>query len=124
MTTLTNLDALDNNGAFESWMRKISANTALKMIRRMQLFSWNDTEESEDAISVPNSCGWDVADVIEGYIAQLSAHLRVVLNMYAIEGYSHSEIAQMLNIKETTSQSYFSQAKQILLTQLKKLCMP
>ncbi|MDL2322392.1 RNA polymerase sigma factor [Bacteroidales bacterium OttesenSCG-928-A17] len=120
MATLTNFDALDNNGAFESWMRKISANTALKMIRKMQLFSWNDTEESEDTISTSNNYGWDVADVIAGYIAQLSAHLRVVLNMY-IEGYSHSEIAQMLNIKESTSQSYFTQAKQILLTQLKKL---
>ncbi|MEM1217153.1 MAG: sigma-70 family RNA polymerase sigma factor, partial [Bacteroidota bacterium] len=54
-------------------------------------------------------------------IARLPEGYRVVFNLYAIEGYSHREIAELLNIKESTSRSQLVKARKMLQAQLDKL---
>ena len=61
------------------------------------------------------------ADEITGLIRSLTPKYRMVFNMYAIEGYSHKEIAEMLGISEGTSKSNLSRARSVLQEKLKVL---
>lgn len=100
-------------GSFEGWIRRIMVNTALEYHRRKK-------ENSEVEI---------VEDFVDGYqmgvleadyqllltvIATLPQQYRLVFNLYAIEGYSHTEIGALLNISESTSKSNYSRARAIL----------
>ncbi|MDL2322395.1 sigma-70 family RNA polymerase sigma factor [Bacteroidales bacterium OttesenSCG-928-A17] len=123
MTVFSKIDTFNASGSFEGWMRRIFVTTALKAIRKMQLFAWVDVDEYGDSIPDSDYSGLEKlsADEIAGCIAELSTNLRIVFNMYVIEGYSHAEIAQILNIKESSSRSSFTRARQILQTKLQKL---
>ena len=52
------------------------------------------------------------ADDLLGFITELSPKYRMVFNLYALEGYDHSEISQVLEISESTSKSQYLRAKQ------------
>jgi RNA polymerase sigma factor (sigma-70 family) len=107
-------------GSFEGWIRKIMVNTALEKYRsqyklvRMQ----EDVGEYEkaDPDDFPESL--TVGELLI-MIKELSPQYRVVFNMYAIEGYSHKEISEMLDISEGTSKSNLSRARMILQEKVK-----
>lgn len=61
------------------------------------------------------------ADELMELIAQLPPGFRTVFNMFAIEGYSHREIAETLNINESTSRSQYTRAKRLLQKWIKEL---
>jgi RNA polymerase sigma-70 factor (ECF subfamily) len=61
------------------------------------------------------------ADELLSCVAQLSEGYRTVFNLYAIEGYSHAEIAESLQISENTSRSQFMRARNILQKNIEKL---
>jgi len=102
-------------GSFEGWMRRIMVNTSLEKFRKNnQLYPVEDmvvfegiqcSEETLSAIS---------ADDLMKIIQQLPPRYRMVFNLYAIEGYSHQEIANLMNINEGTSKSNLSRARAIL----------
>jgi RNA polymerase sigma-70 factor (ECF subfamily) len=102
-------------GAFEGWIRKVMVNTALEKYRihyRQVTVDEHvaeiEQDESKDILSVI-----DAADLVK-IIQELSPRYRVVFNMYAVEGYSHKEISEMLQISEGTSKSNLSRARTIL----------
>ena len=74
---------------------------------------------TEDYSEVPRSVGQIQSDIVESMsandimacIAKLPSGYSTILNLYAIEGYSHAEIAEMLDISENTSRSQYSRAK-------------
>lgn len=105
-----------NKGSLEGWVRRIMVNTALDHYRKNKKFK-KDVEI--DAVSfklekqeyiVESINAQDLLKIIqtipEGY--------RVVFNLFAIEGYSHKEIAEQLGVTESTSKSQFSRAKKML----------
>jgi len=105
-----------NKGSLEGWVRRIMVNTALDHYRKNKKFQ-KDVEI--DAVSfklekqeyiVESINAQDLLKIIqtipEGY--------RVVFNLFAIEGYSHKEIAEQLGVTESTSKSQFSRAKKML----------
>jgi RNA polymerase sigma factor (sigma-70 family) len=102
-------------GNFEGWVRRIFVNTALEFLRKRS--SWSDLEASDlkhlpsENRSVYEEIG--LQDTLK-LIQSLSDGYRTIFNLYAIEGYSHREIAKMLNISEGTSKSQLSRAKAIL----------
>jgi RNA polymerase sigma-70 factor (ECF subfamily) len=61
------------------------------------------------------------ADEIIGYINELPSGFRTVFNLYAVEGYSHAEIARMLKIKEASSRSQLARARQLLQNKIQGL---
>ncbi len=111
-----NLESFKGSGSFEGWIRKIIVNTALTNLRKNKKFKQNIALDNvEFMLSTPNQIGPDFAarDLLK-IIQQLPKGSRTVFNLYAIEGYSHIEIANMLNISEGTSKSQYSRARAYL----------
>lgn len=113
----TNLHSYSGEGSFEGWMRRVVVNTALEKYRsRYYLNKVDDLEnfaEPNDAGDDSDYAGLEAGDLLE-MVTKLPPQYRMVFNLYAIEGYSHREIAGMLSITEGTSKSNLSRARQIL----------
>jgi RNA polymerase sigma factor (sigma-70 family) len=117
-----NLKQFNHKGSFEGWVRRIMVNTALEKFRdRSYLFAVNMEQgyESKDSEYDHILSELAVQDLLK-LIQELSPQYRMVFNLYAIEGYSHKEICEMLNIKEGTSKSNLSRAREILKEKVKK----
>lgn len=104
-------------GAFGGWVRRIFVTTALEYLRQnkalKQSVSIDDhgyyIENLEETVIQKLS-----ADDLMTCISKLADGYRTIFNLYAIEGYSHAEIGEMLGISEATSRSQFMRARKIL----------
>ncbi len=117
------LDMYNHKGSLEGWIRKIIVNTALDNIRKNKKLMnnveigkvdfqlHNNNENALDELSAQ-----DLLKVIQA----MPTGFRTVFNMYVIEGYSHKEIAEELNISVNTSKSQFSRARAYLQKELLK----
>ncbi len=117
-----NLKQFNNKGSFEGWIRRIVVNTALERFRdKSYLFAINMDNNYESGDREYDHILSDIAanDLLK-LIQELSPQYRMVFNLYAIEGYSHKEICNMLNIKEGTSKSNLSRAREILKEKVKE----
>jgi RNA polymerase sigma factor (sigma-70 family) len=108
-------------GAFEGWIRKVMVNTALEKYRIHyrqvpvdEHLSEIGQDDSKDIIA-----DIDVTELIK-IVEELSPRYRVVFNLYALEGFSHKEISDMLQISEGTSKSNLSRARTILQEKVNK----
>jgi RNA polymerase sigma factor (sigma-70 family) len=109
-------------GSFEGWMRRVMVNTAIesyrKNIKSLNVVSIDDAYEQPSTGIDLNKLGMqDLMKVIQN----LADGYRMVFNMYAIEGYSHREISEMLGISEGASKSQLSRARAILKQEIIKL---
>lgn len=118
----SNIGRYRGTGSLEGWIRRIMVNTALEHHRKMARFlPLVDLDEAMDA-----DAGHDViADLGEQEILKLIQALpdgyRTIFNLYAIEGYTHREIAKKLEISEGTSKSQFARARRTLQESIFKL---
>jgi len=112
-----NLVNYKHEGSFEGWMRRITVNTALEKFRsKHNLYRVDDIDMIPEPDAEPDSedyAGLEANDLL-AIIRELPPKYRMVFNLYAIEGYSHKEIAGMVNISEGTSKSNLSRARVIL----------
>ena len=112
----TQIHTFENRGALEGWIRRIMVHTCINILKKNKRFN-----ESVDLIhatglqvreeSIPSII--QAKEVIE-CIRLLPMGYRTVLNLYAIEGFSHKEISCMLDIEESTSRSQYTRAKAML----------
>ena len=110
---LKNFEYRDDNG-LEVWLKRIVVNEALMHLRQQKsLPIMLSTSENEEAVSLKPDYSID-AEAIYTAILELPAGYRTVFNLYVIEGYSHPEIADQLNISEGTSKSQLSKARAAL----------
>lgn len=105
-----------NQGAFEGWIRRIIVHTCINNLKKNKKF--NDSVDLIHATSVQIR-EESVPSIVQAKqvvecIRILPIGYRTVLNLYAIEGYSHREIGSMLDIEESTSRSQYTRAKQML----------
>ena len=112
----TSMDSFSGIGSFEGWMRKIFVNCALEHLRKSDVLREStDLDNTAELIQPDSSVISDMsAAVLMRLVQELPAGFRTVFNLFAIEGYSHKEISDMLNITESTSRSQFTRAKQML----------
>jgi len=112
-----NLVNYKHEGSFEGWMRRITVNTALEKFRsKHNLYRVDDIDLIPEQDAEPDNedyAGLEANDLLT-IIMELPPKYRMVFNLYAIEGYSHKEIAGMINISEGTSKSNLSRARAIL----------
>ena len=110
-------------GSFEGWMRRVFVTTALEYLQKNRLNRF--FEEYDDTIEDTGNSALEKisADELLACIAKLPLGFRTVFNLYAIEGYSHSEIATILKIKESTSRSQFTRARQLLQKNIQSIMM-
>lgn len=117
-----NLDKYRGDGSFEGWARRIFVNTAIEQYRRnSKLFSVVDVEvaskeETTDTIDTHLN-----REDLLNLIQELSPGYRAIFNLYNIEGYSHREIAEILDISEGTSKSQLSRARSILQKRIEEI---
>jgi len=113
----TNLHTFNGDGSFEGWMRRIVVNTALEKHRsRYYLNKVDEPGFENDTLPELDSgeiSGMESEDLLN-FIMELPPKYRMVFNLFALEGYSHKEIAKMLNVSEGTSKSNLSRARGIL----------
>jgi RNA polymerase sigma factor (sigma-70 family) len=110
-------------GSLEGWIRRIMVNTALDTIRKnKKLLDDVQIEDVQYKVSFTDHQfdGMDLAQLLK-LIEDMPDGYRVVFNMFAIEGYSHKEIADALGVTENTSKSQYSRARAFLRTQLELL---
>ncbi len=117
------LDEYRGEGSFEGWMRRIMVNTSIEFYRK-NLRNLNVVDIDED-VNQQWSSDFDMSQIhakdLMRLVQNLSNGYRLVFNMYAIEGYSHKEIAEKLGITEGASKSQLSRARAILKEQVLKL---
>ncbi len=112
-----------NRGVFASWSNRVLVNAALRYLKKHQWQqSFANLDEANDETSFSETIlqkitAKELTEVIQG----LPMGYRVVFNMYAIEGYSHKEIAKALNISVSTSKSQLFKARKALRKQLEIL---
>lgn len=111
----TSMDSYTGSGSFEGWMRKIFVNCALEYLRKSDVLrEATDLDNTAELIQPDSSAISDMSAVNDESSEELPVGFRTVFNMFAIEGYSHKEISEMLNITESTSRSQYTRAKQLL----------
>ena len=110
------IHTFENRGAFEGWIRRIIVHTCINILKKNKKFN--------ESVDIIHATGIQVREesipaiiqakqVVE-CIRMLPIGYRTVLNLYAVEGYSHREIAGMLDIEESTSRSQYTRAKAML----------
>jgi RNA polymerase sigma factor (sigma-70 family) len=118
-----NIQNFKLEGSLEGWIRRIVVNTALDQIRRDKMHQ-TDLELDNVAFELPELSHTEErlqAEYLMKLIQALPDGYRMVFNLYAIEGYSHKEIGDMLGITESTSKSQYSRAKNAIREVLEKL---
>ena len=102
-------------GSFEGWVRRLFVNLILQKYRsRKLLYPTGLDQLGEDQFSYESIIEDITARDLLEMVRELSPQYRLVFNLYAIEGYSHREIAEQLNISEGTSKSNLSRARNLL----------
>jgi RNA polymerase sigma-70 factor (ECF subfamily) len=102
-------------GSFEGWIKRIMVNTALEKFRKNdRLYPVEEMKIFESTEYVEETISSITAKDLLRIIQELPPRYRMVFNLFAIEGYSHLEIAEMMNISEGTSKSNLSRARVIL----------
>ena len=115
MRIFSRIHQFRSEGSFEGWLKRITANCALKKMQKRKI-SFDDIHEQHinniktDAVTFSNLT---VAELLK-QVSSLPEGYRIVFNLYVMEGYSHSEIGELLNIEEATSRSQLSKARKFL----------
>ena len=108
--------------SFKAWMKRIVANDALTQLKRKKrLVFMEHNNINEEPLDEEPRTERVSADELHELICKLPDGYRMVLNLYIFEGYSHRQIAEMLNISESTSASQFYHAKRLLAKSIKEL---
>ena len=110
----TKLEDFKNEGSFEGWLRRIMIRESISFLRQQKKLEFiTDDFEIYDAPASNINSEFEVEE-IQLLIDNLPEGYRMVFVMYAIEGYKHSEIAELLNINEGTSKSQLFKARKLL----------
>lgn len=122
ITIYNKIPQFKHQGSFEGWAKRVTINTVLAYYRKQRfLLPINEerTEEIEDD-NFEETTTFSL-DVLLDAIQKLPNQYRLVFNMYALDNYSHKEIAKALSISEGTSKSNLSRARSILKKELQKI---
>ena len=116
ISVFENIGSFKGTGSLEGWIRKIMTNTALTNIRKNKKLKQNIELDSVEFMLPSNTYindNFAAKDLLK-IIQTLPLGFKTVFNLYAIEGYSHQEIAKLMKITEGTSKSNLSRARVIL----------
>lgn len=117
----TNIDKFRGDGSFEGWVRRIIVNTAVEYYRKStKMYPMVNVDDvNKEVFWEESSDSLELEDVMN-LINSLSTGYRTIFNLYVVEGYSHKEIADMLDISEGTSKSQLARARYLLMEMVKK----
>jgi RNA polymerase sigma-70 factor (ECF subfamily) len=109
-------------GSFEGWIKKITVRSCLQILQNKKVrFSELTDSHQEVHSSAPDIISDLSVDELLKCISELPVGYRMIFNLYVMEGFSHEEIARMLNIKTATSRSQLSKARSVLQAKINSL---
>ena len=116
------IESFKSEGSFEGWIRRIMVNESLMYLRSNKKYQFEISYDQILYEPEPEQFRTDleVQDLLK-LIERLPVGYKTVFNLYAIEGYSHAEIAKHLGITESTSKSQLSRARVVLQNELVKV---
>jgi len=119
-----NIKDFTGSGSFIGWLRKVAVNTAITHYHKNLKYRYHvDIEEYVSVETGITSFEEDyfTSDELYKVLNELPTGYRMVFNLYAVEGYKHKEIAEILGIDTNTSKSQYSRAKAVIRDKLEKL---
>ncbi|HEY0652302.1 MAG TPA: sigma-70 family RNA polymerase sigma factor [Chryseosolibacter sp.] len=109
------IEQFKGEGSFEGWIRRVMVNEALTHLRKSRaMYVETELEQADREPDYDRLSDHLEAEDLHKMIQELPPGYRLVFNMYAIDGYSHKEIAEQLGISENTSKSQLSRARTFL----------
>lgn len=112
------LELYEGKGSLEGWVRRVIVNVAIRQYQRnSRLYVVGVEEADEEAVSGEIEANLNYQEMME-MVQGLPDGYRLVFNLYAIEGFSHKEIAEQLEISEGTSKSQLARARKQLMQQV------
>ena len=116
MIVFDKISGFRKEGSFEGWLKRVFVNTVLGYLRKKKLVELADDYEEILNMEDGSPMALDILSSKEilSCIDKLPDGYKTVLNLFAVEGYSHKEISEMLNINEGTSRSQYSRARSVL----------
>lgn len=119
-----NIRDYSGSGSFTGWLRKIVVNTAITYYHKNLKFRYH--LEIEEYVSVETGTtsfeeDFFTSDELYKILNELPKGYRLIFNLYAVEGYKHKEIAELLEIDVNTSKSQYSRAKSVIRKKLEDL---
>jgi RNA polymerase sigma-70 factor (ECF subfamily) len=119
-----NIKDFTGSGSFIGWLRKVAVNTSITHYHKNLKYRYH--VDIEDYVSVEIGItsfeeDFFTSDELYKVLNELPTGYRMVFNLYAVEGYKHKEIAEMLGIDTNTSKSQYSRAKAVIRDKLEKL---
>ena len=118
------IEDYSGTGSFAGWLRKIAVNTAITHYHKNLKFRYHvDIDEYVSEETGVSSFEEDLftSEELFKVLNELPAGYRMVFNLYAVEGYKHKEIAEMLGIDTNTSKSQYSRARSVIREKLEAL---
>lgn len=105
-----------HTGSFEGWARTITVNETLTYLRKNKKYKFDESLENIDNQVISNFIA--EKNINENEVLNILNHLpiayKTIFNLFAIDGYSHTEIANMLDMNESTSRTYLLRAREML----------
>ena len=119
----TNLKSFRSEGSLEGWIRRTIVNTAINMYKKNLKYQQDIEIEKAEVVQQTDVGAFEKLAVEEllSLVAELPAGYRMVFNLNILEGYTHKEIGELLDISENTSKSQLSRARQTLQRKLNEI---
>lgn len=115
LKVFTHLNSYKNEGSFEGWIRRIMVNESISQLRRDKKLLFNEDVEVENTKSHVAYIETELeVNEIQKLIDALPEGYKTVFVLYAVEGYKHSEIAELLQVSESTSKTQLFKARKML----------
>src|SRR5690606_34375409 len=119
----TKINQYDFQGSFEAWAKRVMTNHVLMQYRGSPIFEVvKDNITTEEEVSMDSEEEVSM-DFLLKIIQELPDRYRLVFNLYVLDGYSHKEIASLMDITEGTSKSNLARAKMILKEKIETLSL-
>lgn len=121
ITIFQKIKTFKGKGSFEGWMKRITIFKAIDKYKEIKPLSIEiNNDLLEDTVEVENDEDLSIDQLLK-LIQELPDQYRLVFNLYQLDGYSHKEIASLLNISEGTSKSNYHRAKLTLREKINEL---
>jgi RNA polymerase sigma factor (sigma-70 family) len=115
MKIFEKIDQFESKGSFEGWMKRVVVTQSLLTLRNNKNLLMEVNLESEGDYNQPSyESNHLEAEELMDLVTSLPTGYRTVFNLYAVEGYSHAEIAELLGITESTSKSQLNRSRNLL----------
>lgn len=121
VTIFEKIEQYNFKGSFEGWIKRITINTVLQKYRKDGVLDLVASRELPDTAPIIIEEETTDLETLLKFIQELPDQYRLTFNLYVLDGYSHREIAEMLNISSGTSKSNLARGKAILRKRIREL---